>query len=127
MPEPLSGLVPVADAGTKFECDVLVNRLRDAGIAATPSYDPAINSVAPHWATDRTFQVLVREEDVVDAMAVLSAGVPELSDGLDEPVGWGADGRTRRQRRVRRVAIVLLLSFVGLELVVLLMAVTSGD
>lgn len=119
MPQPFAGLEPVAETGTKFECDVLVERLRAAGVAAIPSYDPAANSVAPHWATSRVFEVLVREEDVVRALDVLSSGIPELPPEFEQPVPRGADGRTPRQRRVRRVAILLVVSLVAVELAVL--------
>ena len=40
-----------------------VAALIDAGIDATASYDPALTSVASFMASDRTFELLVREPD----------------------------------------------------------------
>ena len=71
MPRPLSGLVAVAEYRTLLEAELAVGVLRDAGIEATPSYDPALNTVAPWHASDRVVEVVVRAQDVESALDVL--------------------------------------------------------
>lgn len=77
MPRPLSGLVAVAEYGSLFEADLAVGQLRDAGIEATTSYDPALNTVVRWHASDRVVEVVVRAQDVESALDVL-VGVEEV-------------------------------------------------
>jgi hypothetical protein len=85
--------VAVAEFGTKFDADAAVARLDAAGIRASSSYDPALNTVAPYFASDRVVEVLVRFRDLGPAREVLGSA-PDVLPGefaLDwEPVTWRA-------------------------------------
>jgi hypothetical protein len=85
MPDPIDGLVAIAEYGSKFEPDVVVNLLLDNGIAATTSYDPALNSVAAYMATDRTVEVMVRKESAGQGPAVTVILGGDLNAIPDEP------------------------------------------
>lgn len=78
MPEPLRGLVRVAEYGSLFEADAAVALLQSCGIPAVTSNDPALRTVAPHYASDRTCEVLVRSFDGVRAAEVLASGGADL-------------------------------------------------
>lgn len=97
MPEPLSGLVPVAEFGTLFEADAAVALLESCGIPAVTSNDPALRTVAPYLASDRTCEVLVRYYDGVRAAEVLASGGADLPGAFQ--VEWtpttGAAGEIR--------------------------------
>jgi len=114
MPEPLRGLVAIAEYGSKVEVDLAVGALAAAGIDASASYDPAMNSVAPYLASDRTFELLVRAEDADAAVARLH----DVVDGLPEEFAdVGRRGRSRGRERVRRIIIAgLVIWFVGVLL-----------
>lgn len=114
VPEPMSGLVAVAEFGSKFEADAAVAQLQQAGIDATPSYDPALNSVASYMASDRVVEVVVRDEDAAAALSVLRAGGDELPPEFTEE--WVPVSRQRVQ--AKGCVIVSLV-------VALLMIVTS--
>jgi hypothetical protein len=117
MPIPLQGLVPVAEYGSKFEADVAANLLVDNGIRATTSYDPALNSVATYFASDRTVEVLVRAEDAGGAVEILEQADEGLPDSFTSPdvAGWpggSTAGRDTRRHVTRVVAVGLLILFV---------------
>lgn len=114
VPIPLDGLVPVAAYGSKFEADVACGVLASAGVDAVPSYDPAANSVATPFATDRTFEVLVRDEDLARALEVLEHQEGNL-DALPEEfrIDPPPSSMGLRRRRVRLVAWVLIASIFG--------------
>jgi hypothetical protein len=82
---PLPGRTVVAEYGSKFEADVGHARLSDAGVESVVLGDPA-HSVAPHHVTDRTFQLVVRDEMADHAREVLTDGLPADTDAdeLDE-------------------------------------------
>jgi hypothetical protein len=102
MPEPLRGLVAIAEYGSKLEVDLAVAALIESGFLATASYDPAANSPATYFASDRTFELLVREEEAADAVARLY----ELDDELPEEFRTtGRAGRSPKRARLRRIVI----------------------
>ena len=92
--------------------------MRGAGIEATPSYDPAMNSVAPYFATDRTFEVLVRVEDRDRAEAFLAGGGGGLPAEFTE--AWQPTTAMSRcpgqTRGCLIVAMVLMLAVIVLVL-----------
>ena len=96
MPEPLRGLVAIGEYGSKFDADAVIARLESAGIRATASYDPAMNSVAPYFASDRTFEVIVHQRERAQAEAVLGGEradlPPEFYDGW-ESTTWTSGAR----------------------------------
>jgi hypothetical protein len=108
MPKPFSGLAAVEEFGSKFDADVAIGALRNAGIEAIASFDPALNSVAGYMASERTVDVLVREEDLEPARAVLDELTTTLPAAFsDEAVGdWP---RATRQRTIARRAILVCL------------------
>jgi Putative prokaryotic signal transducing protein len=120
MPKPLSGLVAVAEFGSKFEADVVVGALQDAGIQAICSSDPALNSVAPYLASDRTYDVLVQEADLERARGVIDDLPNDLPDAFsDEAVGdWPPPNRARvfARRASMTILIAVLVLFVLLGL-----------
>jgi len=112
----------VAEFGSIFEADAAARSLVDVGIEATTSYDPAINSVAPYFASDRVVEVIVREEDVEHARQILDAGPGALPPEFTSPelLAW-SEARTRRAAQPTT-------SWLGLRLllVVLLGAMAFG-
>lgn len=102
MPRPLRGLVAIAEYGSKFEADAAVALLHQAGIDATPSYDPALNSVATYFASDRTVEVLVREADAEAALARLEHAGTDLPPEFTEE--W--EPRASTGRRAARAAVM---------------------
>ena len=78
---PLPGMVPVAEFPNRWEAQVAVARLEQAGIEAAMLGDPA-DQVAPHHVTERMVMVVVREEVAEDAADVLAV------DGAD---GWSEE------------------------------------
>jgi hypothetical protein len=80
---PLPGMVPVAEFPNRWEAQVVVARLEQAGIHAAMVGDPA-DQVAPHHVTERMVMVVVREEALDDAMDVLALdGVDDWSEQMD--------------------------------------------
>ncbi len=120
MPESLRGLVAIAEYGSKLEVDVAVAALIDSGIDAIPSYDPAANSSASFMASDRTFELLVREADAGAAVARLQ----ELDGDLPPEFAGGTDARprSRKRTRLRRLVIVGILVWFGVLMAILLLA-----
>ena len=112
----------MAELGSKFDADVAVGVLADAGIAATASYDPALNTSAGFLASDRTVEVLVAEEDEDRAREVLQRAALFLpaafTDDMDD---W--PGPPRPRRLARSVVIVGVAVVVALGLVLPLVAV----
>jgi len=124
----LEGLVPVAEYGSKFDADVAANLLIDAGIRATTSYDPALNSVATYFASDRTVDVVVLPADVDRARAVLRDAAVDLPDAFTSPEVLElqqASVRERERTRVsmRTVAVVVLLAAFVVPLLIGLVSV----
>ncbi len=70
MPQPLPGMVPVAEYGSRFDADLAAARLTEYGIESAVVGDPAA-LVAPHHVTDPGFTVVVLAETVDDAREVL--------------------------------------------------------
>jgi len=76
-------MVPVAEFSSRWEAQVVVARLEQAGIEATMIGDPA-DQVAPHHVTQRMVTIVVRREAVEDAVDVLALeGVDEWSEQMD--------------------------------------------
>jgi hypothetical protein len=125
VPIPFRGLVAVAEYGSKFEADVAVGALQDAGIDATASYDPALNTVASFMASDRTVEVLVVEGDLAAARRVLDHYQGSVPPAFrDEAMGdWPSRSARRRPRStaVTLVAVALACVLVGLPLVLILL------
>lgn len=71
--EPLSGMSVVGEFDSKFDADLAVAMLTDAGLEGVVMADPA-HSVAPHLVTDHGFRVVVREEVAEDARELLEHG-----------------------------------------------------
>lgn len=71
--EPLSGMSVVGEFDSKFDADLAVAMLGDAGLEGAVMADPA-HSVAPHLVTDPGFRVVVREEVAEDARELLAHG-----------------------------------------------------
>ena len=120
MPIPFRGLVAVAEYGSKFDADVAVGALQAAGIDATASYDPALNTVANFMASDRTVEVLVVEADLDAARSVLDNYSGSLPSAFsDEAMGdWPSRAVQHRRRSpaVTFVAVTLACVLVGLPL-----------
>ncbi len=68
--EPLSGMSIAGEFNSKFDADLAVAMLTDAGFEAMVMADPA-HSVAPHLVTEHGFKVIVRQEVVKDARVLL--------------------------------------------------------
>ena len=64
----------VGEYNSKFDADLAVAMLTDAGLEGAVMADPA-HSVAPHLVTDPGFRVVVREEVAEDARELLGHGV----------------------------------------------------
>ncbi len=80
---PLPGMVPVAEFPNRWEAQVVVARLEQAGIEAAMIGDPA-TEVAPHHVTERVVTVVVRHEAAEDAAEVLSGnGVDDWTERMD--------------------------------------------
>ena len=105
MPEPLSGLVPVAEYGSLFEADAAVALLQSCGIPAVTSNDPALRTVAPYFASDRTCEVLVRYYDGVRAAEVLASGGADLPEAFQ--VEWTPTTRAAGARRSLRSCLIV--------------------
>ena len=60
----------VGEYNSKFDADLAVAMLSDAGLEGAVMADPA-HSVAPHLVTDPGFRVVVREEVAEDARELL--------------------------------------------------------
>ena len=81
--EPFSGMTVVAEYTTRFDADLAVAMLWDAGLEGAILGDPA-HSVAPHHVTERMFRVVVRDEVATDARDLLvDAGGDAESEALD--------------------------------------------
>ncbi len=118
MPEPLRGLVAIAEYGSKLEVDMAVAALIDTGIDATSSYDPASASLASFMASDRTFELLVREVDAelaVERLYELDAALPD-----EFAVDRGPRRRSPKRQRLRRLVIAGILLWFALPLLVML-------
>lgn len=72
--EPLSGMSVVGEFDSKFDADLAVAMLSDAGLEGAVMADPA-HSIAPHLVTDPGFWVVVRKEVAEDARELLGHGV----------------------------------------------------
>lgn len=80
---PLPGMIPVAEFPSRWEAQVAIARLEQAGIEATMIGDPA-DQVAPHHVTERMVTVVVREEMVDDAVDVLTVdGADDWTEEMD--------------------------------------------
>lgn len=122
MPEPLSGLVPVAEYGTLFEADAAVALLESCGIPAVTSNDPALRTVAPYFASDRTCEVLVRYYDGVRAAEVLASGGADLPDAFQ--VEWTpSTGAAKARSRMRGCLVTGMLAALA---VIAALAVTAA-
>lgn len=124
MPDPLRGLVVIAEYGSKVEVDLAVGALADVGITASASYDPAMNTAATFLASDRTFELLVREADAEAAVARLHEVVDDLPEELSDA---GPPAPSHRRTRLRRIVIVgLLLWFAVPVLIVVVGSLGNG-
>lgn len=122
MPESLSGLVPVAEFGTLFEADAAAALLQSCGIPAVTSNDPALRTVAPYFASDRTCEVLVRYYDGVRAAEVLASGGADLPEAFQ--VEWTPTTPAAQARsRMRGCLITAMVATLGL---IVVLAVTAA-
>ncbi|HEY5663055.1 MAG TPA: hypothetical protein VIS05_03370 [Ilumatobacter sp.] len=81
--DPLPGMAVVAEYVSRFDADVAVAMLWDAGLEGAILGDPA-HSVAPHHVTERMFRIVVREEVAEDARDLLRDGIGDTeADALD--------------------------------------------
>ena len=114
MPIPMGGLVPVAEFGSVLEANLVAQRLRDAGIPATTSYDPALTSAVSYMATDRTVEVVVDPQQVERALVLLNSMDIDADDGLPdafhapEVEAWSESGHRPRPATPRPRSIVLI-------------------
>lgn len=121
MPEPLTGLVPVAEFGTLFEADAAAALLQSSGIASVTSADPALRTVASYYASDRTCEVLVRHEDRFRAAELLASSGADLPEAFQvewTPTTRAAQARSRMRRclitaMVATLALLVVLAVVG--------------
>ena len=67
---PLPGMVPIAEYATRWEANVALARLKEAGYEAAVIVDPATD-VAPHHVTERLAVLVVRTEVADPAAEVL--------------------------------------------------------
>lgn len=119
-PEPLEGLVSIAEFGNKVQADVALGALLADGFDATLSFDPALSSAAPYFASDRTFELVVREEDVAAAVAVLEQLTTDLPDEFSE--AHAVDHRrSPRRTRVRRIALFLVIAWFSVPVLLMLL------
>jgi hypothetical protein len=128
MPEPLRGLVPIAEYGSKFEVDLAVAALHGSGIGATASYDPAANTAAPFFASDHTFELLVHEDDVEAAVARLQEVVTDLPPEFhDERDDAGPRPPSRRRRVHRRIVMVGIIAFFAIPALMVVALELAGS
>lgn len=121
MPEPLTGLVPVAEFGTLFEADAAVALLQSCGMPAVTSADPALRTAASYYASDRTCEVLVRHDDRVRAAELLASSGADLPAAFQ--VEWAPTTRAARARsRMRSCLITSMVATLALLAVVAVLA-----
>ena len=70
-------MVPIAEYTTRWEANVALARLNDAGFEAAVIVDPATD-VAPHHVTDRLAVLVVRTEVADPAAEVLGLERPDI-------------------------------------------------
>jgi hypothetical protein len=71
-PRPDGRIVEVANYPSRFEAGVALDLLRESGIQASGKFGDA-EGWAPHFALVDGFRVLVFEDDVAEAQAILAA------------------------------------------------------
>ena len=111
MPEPMAGMVGVAEYGSRWDADLAAALLTEAGIEATVLGDPA-STVAPHHVTERWFTVCVRREVAAEAGEVLS------SPGFDHLDAEFHHRRFRDRPRWIRFLTVLLVVAVPVPILI---------
>lgn len=80
---PLPGMVPIAEFPSRWDAQLAVARLRQAGLEAALIGDPAAE-VAPHHVTHRVTIVVVRAEVADEASEMLGVeGHDEWAEHLD--------------------------------------------
>ncbi len=101
--KPLPGMEPIAEYATRWEANVALARLSEAGYEAVVLVDPATD-VAPHHVTDRVAVLVVRCEAAQAATEVL---------GLDRPdrEAEALDAAFHQQRFADRPAWVRFLTW----------------
>ena len=99
----------IAVYGSRFEADVARACLDDHGLEAIVLCDPAA-TVAPNLVTDPGFRLVVRQDDVDDARAVLGLDQPRdvEAERLDAHFFW--QPMHQRPRWHRALALLLVLS-----------------
>jgi len=104
-----------------WEAEAATRALADLGIEATTSYDPAINSVAPYFASDRVVEVVVREEDAGQAQNFLAAGPGTLPAEFESPelLAWSESRTGRPAHSMTRWLGLRLLLIVALGAILL--------
>lgn len=76
-------MIPVAEFTNRWEAQVAIARLEQAGIEAAILGDPA-DQIAPHHVTERMVRVVVRQELVEDAVEILALeGVDAWTEEMD--------------------------------------------
>jgi hypothetical protein len=109
---PLPGRSVVAEFGSRFDADLAKARLANAGLDSTVLGDPA-HSVAPHHVTDRTFQLVVRNEIADHARSVLTDDLPEDSEGDALDAAFHQRRFADRPSWVRWMTYAVIAAFVG--------------
>lgn len=117
MIDPLDGLEPIAEFGSRFEADAAAARLETEGIEAAVLGDPG-SSIAPHHVNVAGFSVVVLPQDVIAARAVLD------KDHLDdEEPNYTRFGD--RSASFKAATVVLVLIFVVPLLAAIVIALGS--
>lgn len=124
---PLPGRSVVAEYGSRFDADLAVARLREAGLESSVLGDPA-HSIAPHHVTERVFRLVVRDEIVDHARDVLDdPRVDAESEALD--AAFHQRRFSDRPSWVRWTTVALLVVFVGpiaIAVIMQLLWITRG-
>ena len=97
----LDGFKVIAEYGSRFEADLVANRLTGDGVQTSVFSDPA-HQIAPHIVTHRGHQLIVPEADFETAAALLAR-----NDTAPAPVKPAAVGLGRRPSWFRWMAHLL--------------------
>lgn len=99
----LDGFKVIAEYGSRFEADLVANRLTGDGVQTSVLSDPA-HQIAPHIVTHRGHQLIVPEADFETASALLA---PNDTDPAPAPAKPAAVGLSRRPPWFRWMALLL--------------------
>lgn len=125
---PLPGRSVVAEYDSRFDADLGVARLAEAGLESVVLGDPA-HAVAPHLVTHHGFRLVVREEVADHARRVLTDDRPPDLEALSLDAAFYQRRFVDRPRWIRRTTVTLavaVLAPVLLTLAVLLVTLTRA-